>query len=73
MGAVGSVAVLEGETGNDNGCSMYHVNSMPTFATADREDTCTWATNSQVLHNVQIAARQQNGSTQTRVKGDRAF
>jgi len=45
---------------------------MPTFATADREDTCTWTTNRQALPNVQITARQQNGSTQTRVKRDRA-
>src|SRR6266702_1333103 len=49
------------------------MNNITTLATADREDSCTGATNSQVLRNIQIVAGQQNGSTQTRVKRDRAF
>ena len=70
--AVGCVAVLEGETENGNGCSLYHANSIPTLATADREHTCTWTPNRQVLRNDQITARQPNSSTQTSVKRDRA-
>jgi hypothetical protein len=66
--AVGSVAVLEGETENGNGCSLYHANSIPTLATADRELPYTWTTNRQVLRNVQITARQPNSSTQTSVE-----
>ncbi len=46
------------------------MNNMPTLTTADREDTCTWTTNSQVPRDAQITAGQQNGSMQARVKRD---
>src|SRR2546428_11257686 len=49
------------------------MNDMTTPATAHYERMCSWATNSQILPNVQITTRQQNGSTQTCVKRDCAF
>ncbi len=56
--AIGSIAVIESETGNGNGDLWYYENCINVLATTDREDICTWADNFQVLRKSQITARQ---------------